>query len=90
MSASPTTHSTDLLVIGWGLAGLVAAGEAVASGKKVVIECQKHDDYQESMKWLLGAIEEYVGHAKKVGVQGQESGKQLKQVSASFVFPLRG
>ena len=41
-------------------------------GKKVVIECQKHDDYQESMKWLLGAIEEYVGHAKKVGVQGQE------------------
>ncbi|KAF4574250.1 hypothetical protein EYR40_006036 [Pleurotus pulmonarius] len=48
-------------------------------GKKVVIECQKHDDYQESMRWLLGAIEEYVGHAKKVGVQGQESGKQLKQ-----------
>ncbi len=41
MSASPTTHSTDLLVIGWGLAGLVAAGEAAAAGKKVVIVDQE-------------------------------------------------
>ncbi len=31
------SHSTDVLVIGWGLAGLVAAGEAVAAGKHVVI-----------------------------------------------------
>ncbi|BDV30780.1 FAD-binding dehydrogenase [Microbacterium terricola] len=36
-----TTHSADLLVIGWGLAGLVAAGEAAALGKKVVIVDQE-------------------------------------------------
>ncbi|MGX1701537.1 FAD-binding dehydrogenase [Microbacterium sp. NPDC055357] len=32
-----TTRSTDVLIIGWGLAGLVAAGEAAAAGKQVVI-----------------------------------------------------
>lgn len=36
-----TTHSADVLVIGWGLAGLVAAGEAAASGKSVVIVDQE-------------------------------------------------
>jgi hypothetical protein len=36
-----TTYSADVLVIGWGLAGLVAAGEAVASGKTVVIVDQE-------------------------------------------------
>ncbi len=35
------THTADVLVIGWGLAGLVAAGEAVAAGKKVVIVDQE-------------------------------------------------
>jgi len=41
MPAAPTTHSADILVIGWGLAGLVAAGEAVAAGKRVVIVDQE-------------------------------------------------
>ena len=36
-----TTHSADVLVIGWGLAGLVAASEAAAAGKKVVIVDQE-------------------------------------------------
>lgn len=36
MATTPSL-STDVLVIGWGLAGLVAASEAAASGKKVVI-----------------------------------------------------
>ncbi|MDT0157336.1 FAD-binding dehydrogenase [Microbacterium sp. ARD32] len=31
------THHTDVLVIGWGLSGLVAAGEALASGRRVTI-----------------------------------------------------
>ncbi len=39
--SSRTTHSADLLVIGWGLAGLVAAGEAAARGKRVVIVDQE-------------------------------------------------
>jgi predicted oxidoreductase len=34
-------HSADLLIIGWGLAGLVAAGEAAAAGKRVVIVDQE-------------------------------------------------
>jgi predicted oxidoreductase len=35
------THRTDVLVIGWGLAGLVAAAEAVAAGKRVTIVDQE-------------------------------------------------
>ena len=41
MSASPTTQSTDVLVIGWGLAGLVAVSEAVAAGRRVVLVDQE-------------------------------------------------
>ena len=36
-----TTHTADILVIGWGLAGLVAASEAAAAGKSVVIVDQE-------------------------------------------------
>ncbi|WP_396668224.1 FAD-binding dehydrogenase [Microbacterium sp. R86528] len=35
------TYNTDILVIGWGLAGLVAASEALAAGKRVVIVDQE-------------------------------------------------
>ncbi|MFH8250033.1 FAD-binding dehydrogenase [Microbacterium sp. B2969] len=39
---SPATPiATDVLVIGWGLSGLVAASEAAAAGKKVVIVDQE-------------------------------------------------
>lgn len=41
MPPAPTTHSADILVVGWGLAGLVAAAEAVATGKRVVIVDQE-------------------------------------------------
>lgn len=34
-------------------------------GKKVIIECQKHSDYQASLKWLLDALETYRGHGKE-------------------------
>ncbi|WP_040165336.1 FAD-binding dehydrogenase [Microbacterium gorillae] len=36
-----TSRSTDVLVIGWGLSGLVAAREAVLAGKQVVIVDQE-------------------------------------------------
>ncbi|MBS1906404.1 MAG: FAD-binding dehydrogenase [Actinobacteria bacterium] len=36
-----TTHSTDVLIVGWGLSGLVAAAEAAAAGKRVVIVDQE-------------------------------------------------
>jgi hypothetical protein len=41
MSATHTSHATDVLIIGWGLAGLVAASEALAAGKRVVIADQE-------------------------------------------------
>jgi len=41
MSVSAHSHAADVLVIGWGLAGLVAAAEAVAVGKKVVVVDQE-------------------------------------------------
>ncbi|MFE5408740.1 FAD-binding dehydrogenase [Microbacterium sp. NPDC056569] len=37
----PAAHHTDILVIGWGLSGLVAAAEAVAAGKRVTIVDQE-------------------------------------------------
>jgi hypothetical protein len=45
--------------------------------KKVVIECQKHNDYQESIKWLLHYVEEYAGHAKTVGEHGKDASANL-------------
>jgi predicted oxidoreductase len=41
MTESAHTHDTDVLVIGWGLSGLVAAGEALAAGKRVVLVDQE-------------------------------------------------
>lgn len=41
MTAAASAHSTDVLVIGWGLAGLVAAAEAIAAGKRVMIVDQE-------------------------------------------------
>lgn len=37
----PAAHTADVLIIGWGLAGLVAASEAVAARKRVVIVDQE-------------------------------------------------
>lgn len=41
MTTPAHTTRADVLVIGWGLAGLVAAGEAAAAGKTVVIVDQE-------------------------------------------------
>jgi predicted oxidoreductase len=35
------TYDTDVLVVGWGLSGLVAASEALAAGRRVVIADQE-------------------------------------------------
>lgn len=53
-------------------------------GKKVIIECQKHDDYQESLKWLLSYLEEYVGHAQTIGGHGKDSHAALTSVCAVY------
>ncbi|KAF8060656.1 hypothetical protein FPV67DRAFT_301524 [Lyophyllum atratum] len=54
-------------------------------GKKVIIECQKHDDYQEAIRWLLNYAEEYAAHgrgaveAHKEGVRGVSEDRTLQQ-----------
>ncbi|KAG5639678.1 hypothetical protein H0H81_005861 [Sphagnurus paluster] len=54
-------------------------------GKKVIIECQKHDDYQEAIRWLLSRIEEYAIHgqetvdAQKQGVRDAGQNKSLQR-----------
>ncbi|CUA74610.1 putative protein C32A11,02c [Schizosaccharomyces pombe 972h-] [Rhizoctonia solani] len=45
--------------------------------KKVIVECQKHDDYQASIRWFLSAIESYHGHSKTVASSGQNSAKNV-------------
>ncbi|EMD31027.1 hypothetical protein CERSUDRAFT_120157, partial [Gelatoporia subvermispora B] len=45
-------------------------------GKKVILECQKHKDYQASMEWLLNFLEEYAGHGKTVAAQGKDAHQQ--------------
>ncbi|EKM56742.1 uncharacterized protein PHACADRAFT_91847 [Phanerochaete carnosa HHB-10118-sp] len=46
-------------------------------GKKVVVECQKHKDYQESIRWLLDFVEEYAAHGRTIAGHGKDSHQQL-------------
>lgn len=41
MTTPEAAHSADVLIIGWGLAGLVAAAEAITAGKRVVLVDQE-------------------------------------------------
>jgi len=34
------------------------------------MECQKHDDYQESIRWLLNFIGEYAQHGRTTAEAG--------------------
>jgi hypothetical protein len=49
--------------------------------EKAIIECQKHNDYQESIRWLLGIFEEYGKHGRHIAGVGQDAGSQLASVS---------
>ena len=48
-------------------------------GKKVIVECQKHNDYQEAIKWLIGYVEEYARHGKTVANHGKDSHDRLRE-----------
>ncbi|NLP85601.1 FAD-binding dehydrogenase [Microbacterium sp. CFH 90308] len=51
------THSTDVLVIGWGLAGLVAASEAAAAGKRVtIIDQEPRTNLGGQAWWSFGGL----------------------------------
>ncbi|KAH9851443.1 hypothetical protein C2E23DRAFT_732995 [Lenzites betulinus] len=45
--------------------------------KKVVYECQSHDDYQGSMQWLLNFLEEYASHGRTIAGHGKDSHQEL-------------
>ncbi|KAJ7684251.1 hypothetical protein DFH06DRAFT_1155114 [Mycena polygramma] len=42
-------------------------------GKKVIVECQKHKDYQESVTWLLDTIDAWAARARDVGQGTKEA-----------------
>ncbi|KAG2338803.1 hypothetical protein BDR05DRAFT_951623 [Suillus weaverae] len=48
-------------------------------GKKVIIECQKHDDYQDAIRWLLDEVERYASHGQTVAGHGKERGSAITQ-----------
>ncbi|KDN53599.1 hypothetical protein K437DRAFT_241804 [Tilletiaria anomala UBC 951] len=41
--------------------------------KKVVVECQRHHEYQDAMEFFLTAFEHYTGHAKSIAAQVESS-----------------
>ncbi|KAI9059164.1 hypothetical protein FKP32DRAFT_1580513 [Trametes sanguinea] len=45
--------------------------------KKVIYECQSHEDYQGSMQWLLNFLEEYASHGRTIAEHGKDSHQQL-------------
>ncbi|KAJ6567019.1 hypothetical protein B0H19DRAFT_716873 [Mycena capillaripes] len=45
-------------------------------GKKVIVECQKHKDYQESVRWLLDTVDAWAARAREVG-NGVKDGEGL-------------
>ncbi|KAG1723281.1 hypothetical protein EDB19DRAFT_1645363 [Suillus lakei] len=51
-------------------------------GKKVIIECQKHDDYQDAIRWLLDEIERYASHGQTVAGRGKERSSAITQDTA--------
>jgi hypothetical protein len=46
--------------------------------KKVLVECQRHKDYQDAMDFFLTAFENYKGHAKDVHAQVEDNAKNVK------------
>ena len=47
--------------------------------KKVIVECQQHDDYQAAVRWLLGTFEDYRGHAGTIASKGVDAQKKLDE-----------
>ena len=44
------------------------------------MECQKHDDYQDAIKWLLSVAEEYVELGHGASEKGKESAGNIINV----------
>ncbi|SAM85576.1 uncharacterized protein UBRO_13922 [Ustilago bromivora] len=46
--------------------------------KKVVVECQRHKDYQDAMDYFLTFFEQYKGHASHVATQSTQAAKNVR------------
>ncbi|CAL1710558.1 unnamed protein product [Somion occarium] len=51
-------------------------------GKKVIVECQKHKDYQEGIRWLLEYLGEYASHGRSALNNGKETQKSATSDSS--------
>ncbi len=57
MPHDPQTHQTDVLIVGWGLAGLVAAGEALAAGRRVtIVDQEPRTNLGGQAHWSFGGL----------------------------------
>lgn len=55
-------------------------------GKKIIVECQKHDDYRDAIKWFLSVAEEYA----ELGQGASEKGKgRVGDIINVLSFPCR-
>lgn len=45
------------------------------------MECQKHDDYQDAIKWILSVAEDYVELGQGASEKGKESASNIINVS---------
>jgi Family of unknown function (DUF5923)/Protein of unknown function (DUF4449) len=50
--------------------------------KKMVVEIQGHEDYQQAITTLLDLAEQYAGHGKDISLQSKENVKGVRQDSA--------
>ncbi|KAG2365723.1 hypothetical protein BDR07DRAFT_1480974 [Suillus spraguei] len=48
-------------------------------GKKFIIECQKHNDYKDAIRWLLGEVEQYGSYDQIVTGHGKERSSAITQ-----------
>ncbi|KAG6885293.1 hypothetical protein C0993_003577 [Termitomyces sp. T159_Od127] len=51
-------------------------------GKKVIIECQKHDDYQEAIRWLLDYVGAYATQGRKKAKEHRKDAQAVGEVSS--------
>lgn len=50
--------------------------------KKIILECQKHPEYQESLEWLIAFVKEYASHGRNISSQHVKS--QQDQIPSSL------
>jgi hypothetical protein len=52
-------------------------GNQYGDTPQVIIECQKHDGYQESIRWLLSHLKEHMEHGRRVAQEKESEGVKV-------------